>query len=194
MTLRKPRTPARRPISTGRSPERYSARTPPKPTGTRSSLWVYGKLYGAGIPTLAAQAGCRLDVAEAVVTTLDAITPTLAQWSAKLRARVEAGLVTFPSYFGAMLHLPHGRPHAAPNYAIQRTAREILVDAMLRWRDTQWGNGVLLPVHDELIAMVPEQDGPAATAALVACMQTEFHGVSIVAEADEPNRAWADAA
>jgi hypothetical protein len=105
---------------------------------------VYGKLYGAGIPTLAAQVGCGIDVAKAVVNTLDAITPTLAEWSAKLRARVQAGLVRFPVYSGATLHLPHGRPHAAPKYAIQRTAREILVDAMLRWRDTCWGDCVLL--------------------------------------------------
>jgi len=155
---------------------------------------VYGKLYGAGIPTLAAQVGCGIDVAEAVVNTLDAITPTLAEWSAKLRARVEAGLARFPIYSGATLHLPHERPHAAPNYAIQRTAREILVDAILRWRDTRWGHAVLLPVHDEIIAMVPEQDGPAATAALVDCMQTEFQGVPIVAEADEPSHSWTDAA
>ena len=100
----------------------------------------------------------------------------------------------FPIYSGATLHLPHGRPHAAPNYAIQRTAREILVDAMLRWQNTRWGDSVLLPVHDEIIAMVPEQDGPAATAALVACMQTQFQGVPIVADADEPSRVWADAA
>jgi len=155
---------------------------------------VYGKLYGAGIPTLAAQVGCGIDLAQAVVDTLDAITPTLAQWSAKLRDRVQNGLVRFPIYSGATLHLPHGRPHAAPNYAIQRTAREILVDAMLRWRDTRWGGCVLLPVHDEIIAMVPEAEGPAATAALVACMQTEFQGVPIVAEADEPSGCWADAA
>jgi DNA polymerase I-like protein with 3'-5' exonuclease and polymerase domains len=155
---------------------------------------VYGKLYGAGVPTLAAQVGCSIDVAAAVVNTLDAITPTLAEWSAKLRSRVEAGLVKFPIYSGATLHLPRERPHAAPNYAIQRTAREILVDAMLRWRDTPWGGAVLLPVHDEIIAMVPEQDGPAAIAALVACMQTQFRGVPIVAEADEPSYAWADAA
>lgn len=155
---------------------------------------VYGKLYGAGIPTLAAQVGCGTDVAEAVVSTLDAITPTLAEWSAKLRTRVQAGLVKFPVYSGATLHLPHGRPHAAPNYAIQRTAREILVDAMLRWRNTPWGDAVLLPVHDELIVQVPHQDGPAATAALVACMQSEFMGVPIVAEADEPSQYWTDAA
>jgi DNA polymerase I-like protein with 3'-5' exonuclease and polymerase domains len=155
---------------------------------------VYGKLYGAGVPTLAAQVGCGIDLAQAVVDTLDAITPTLVQWSAKLRDRVQAGLVKFSIYSGATLHLPHGRPHAAPNYAIQRTAREILVDAMLRWRDTPWGGCVLLPVHDEIIAMVPEHDGPAATTTLVECMQTEFRGVPIVAEADQPGQYWADAA
>jgi len=155
---------------------------------------VYGKLYGAGIPTLAAQVGCSIDLAQAVVTTLDAITPTLAAWSAKLRARVQTGLVKFPIYSGATLHLPDGRPHAAPNYAIQRTARELLVDAMLRWRHTPWGDCVLLPVHDEIIAMVPEHDGTAATAALVECMQTDFHGIPIVAEADQPSQYWTDAA
>lgn len=155
---------------------------------------VYGKLYGAGVPTLAAQVGCDLDLAQAVVSTLDAITPTLAQWSAKLRTRVQAGLVRFPIYSGATLHLPHGRPHAAPNYAIQRTARELLIDAMLRWRDTQWGRCVLLPVHDEIIVMVPEAEGAAAIAALVDCMQTELLGVPIVATADKPSYAWADAA
>jgi hypothetical protein len=49
-------------------------------------------------------------------------------------------------------------------------------------------------VHDELIVMIPEHDGPAATAALVTCMQTEILGVPIVAEADEPSHAWTDAA
>lgn len=155
---------------------------------------VYGKLYGAGVPTLAAQVGCGIERAQAVVDTLDAITPTLAEWSAKLRARVQAGLVKFPIYSGATLHLPRARPYAAPNYAIQRSAREILVDALLRWRQTRWGRCVLLPVHDEILAMVPEADGTAATAALVECMTTEFMGVPIVAEADEPSQVWADAA
>jgi hypothetical protein len=41
-------------------------------------------------------------------------------------------------------------------YALQRTAHELLVDALLRWRDTP-GVSVLLPVHDEIIAMVPER-------------------------------------
>lgn len=155
---------------------------------------VYGYLYGGGITTLAAEMGCAPDVAESMVTTLKSMMPTLAEWSDQLRRRAAAGNTRYPLYTGGTVYLPVRRPHAAGNYAVQRTARELLVEAMLRWRNTRWGGCVLLPVHDEIIAMVPEQDGPAATAALVACMQTEFRGVPIVAEADEPSGCWADAA
>lgn len=128
-----------------------------------------------------------------MVNTLDAMTPTLAAWSAQLRNQVKAGQTQFTTYTGAVAHLPREYPHKAPNYVIQRTARELLVDALLRWRDTPWGTSVLLPIHDEILAMVPEQDGTTATGALVDCMQTELLGIPIAVEADEPTRAWADA-
>lgn len=155
---------------------------------------VFGRLYGGGVPTLAKQVGCTDAVAQEMVTTLDAMTPTLAAWSAKLRNQVKAGRTRYDIYPGGVVHLPQDYPHKAPNYVIQRTARELLVDALLRWRDTPWGRSVLLPVHDEIIAMVPEDEGTAATACLLDCMQTELMGVPIVAEADAPSFAWADSA
>jgi hypothetical protein len=42
--------------------------------------------------------------------------------------------------------------------------------------------------------MVPETDAVAATRTLVECMQTEFPGVTILTEADEPAFAGAGAA
>jgi DNA polymerase I-like protein with 3'-5' exonuclease and polymerase domains len=51
----------------------------------------------------------------------------------------------------------------------------------------------VLPVHDEIVAMVPEAEAEEATAALVRCMATELYGVPIVAEADTPAHAWQDA-
>lgn len=155
---------------------------------------VYGYLYGGGITTLAAEMGCAPEVAEAMVTTLKSMMPTLAEWSDQLRRRAAGGDTRYPLHRGGAVYLPVLRPHAAANYAVQRTARELLVGTLVKWRDTRWGGCVLLPVHDEVIAMVPEQDGRAATAALVECMQTEFRGVPIVAEADEPSGCWADAA
>lgn len=153
---------------------------------------VFGRLYGGGIPTLAMQGGVSHDVAEAAVATLDALTPGLSQWSTAVRESVKAGRTQFPSYSGRIIHLPRDYPHKAPNYCIQGTARELLVDALVRWRETRWGSCVLLPVHDELDVFVPEDEAEQATTELVRCMETELHGVKIVADPSEPAFAWAD--
>jgi DNA polymerase I len=115
----------------------------------------------------------------------------LIAWSKRLRKAVEAGRTRFTTYSGRTISLP--TPHSSVNCAIQGTGWELLVDVLLRWRDTPWGSCFLLPVHDEIIVMVPEPDA-AATAALVECMRTTFQGVPIIAEADAPTHAWADAA
>ncbi|MHA6626902.1 DNA polymerase [Pseudonocardia sichuanensis] len=155
---------------------------------------VFGRLYGGGIPTLAAQAGVSHTVAEAAVATLDALTPQLAAWSASVREAVKRGQTQFASYSGRVIHLPRDYPHKAPNYCIQGTARELLIDALVRWRETRWGSAVLLPVHDELDVFVPEADADEATAELVRCMETELLGVRIVADPSTPAFAWADSA
>jgi DNA polymerase I-like protein with 3'-5' exonuclease and polymerase domains len=155
---------------------------------------VFGRLYGGGIPTLARQVSISETVAAAMVDTLDAMTPELAAWSRSLRDAVKAGHTQFPSYAGRVIHLPGQFPHKAPNYCIQGTARELLVDTLMRWRDTRWGSAVLLPVHDEIVLVIPEAEAGEATAALVAAMETELYGVHIQAEASEPSFAWQDAA
>lgn len=75
---------------------------------------------------------------------------------------------------------------------IQGTARELLIDALVRWADTPWGEATLLPVHDELVVMVPEDEAQAATTALTEVMTNELGGIAIAAEASEPTFAWAD--
>jgi DNA polymerase I-like protein with 3'-5' exonuclease and polymerase domains len=107
---------------------------------------------------------------------------------------VRSGATQMPTYAGRVIHLPREYPHKAPNYCIQGTARELLVDALLAWDQTRWGGGVVLPVHDEIVAMVPEQDADEATEALVRCMSRELYGIPIVAEASTPAFAWKDSA
>jgi DNA polymerase I-like protein with 3'-5' exonuclease and polymerase domains len=155
---------------------------------------VFQRIYGGSVPGLARQAGVSIDVAQAVVDALDALTPQLSAWSAAISAAARRGQTHFTSYAGRVIHLPRDRPHAAPNYAIQGSARELLVDALVRWRDTRWGGCVLLPVHDELDVFVPAEDADQATAELVRCMRTELFGVRIEAAPSVPSFAWADAA
>jgi DNA polymerase I-like protein with 3'-5' exonuclease and polymerase domains len=115
-------------------------------------------------------------------------------WADEVKRQVRAGATAMPTYAGRTIHLPREYPHKAPNYCIQGTARELLVDALLAWDQTRWGGGVVLPVHDEIVAMVPEQDAERATAELVRCMTRQLNGIDITAEASEPSLAWRDSA
>jgi DNA polymerase I-like protein with 3'-5' exonuclease and polymerase domains len=154
---------------------------------------VFGWAYGGGIPTLARQVGASETTMAAVVDTLAATAPEYVRWAQSVKDAVKAGHTQFPTYAGRVIHLPTRFPHKAPNFCIQGTARELLVDALIRWQDTRWATCVLLPVHDELLCVVPEADAAEAITALLNAMQTELHGVPITAEASQPSYAWRDA-
>jgi P4 family phage/plasmid primase-like protien len=158
----------------------------------RAKPMVFGRLYGAGVTGLARDNGVDEITAKRVIEAMDALTPGLTEWSRMTRGEIEAGRTQWQTYSGRIIHLPKDSPHAGPNYKIQGTARELLMDALLRWHGTGWGNAVILPVHDEVVAKVPAAEAEEATAALVQCMTSELYGVTIKAEASEPSFAWAD--
>lgn len=156
---------------------------------------VFGRIYGGGVSTLAAQMRVSVAIAQKLIDAIDTLWPTLSAWSKASTQAVERGLeTTFTTYSGRVVHLPKKAAHAAGNYKIQGTARELLVDALMRWRETKWGKAIMWPVHDELDVMVPIEDAEAATAELVRCMETELLGVRIVAEPSAPSPVWQDAA
>lgn len=155
---------------------------------------VFGWAYGGGIPSLARQLGVPESTMAAIVESLRAVAPTYVNWANELKRMVRAGATKMPTYAGRVIHLPRDTPHKAPNYCIQGTARELLVDALLAWDQTRWAGSTVLPVHDEIVAMVPEQDAQEATEALVRCMTRDLHGIRIVAEASTPSFAWRDSA
>lgn len=154
----------------------------------------FGWLYGGRAPTLAKQMGVSIHVAQQLIDTLNHLLPGVTAWSENVKAGLEFGHTTYTAYSGRVIHLPVNAPHAAPNYEIQGTARELLVDALVRWHSTRWGNSIMFPVHDEVVAMVPENEAEEATAELVRCMETTLYGVPIVADPSEPAFAWQDAA
>lgn len=156
---------------------------------------VFGRIYGGGVSTLAAQMRVSIAIAQKLIDVIDTLWPTLSAWSKQSTSAVERGLeTTFTTYSGRIVHLPRNKAHAAGNYKIQGTAREILVDALMRWRDTKWGKAIMWPVHDELDVMVPIAEAETATAELVRCMETELYGVRIIADPSEPSPVWQDAA
>jgi P4 family phage/plasmid primase-like protien len=155
---------------------------------------VFGWAYGGGIESLARQLGVSAEVMQAIVDALRLIAPDYVAWADEVKRAVRGGATQMPTYAGRVIHLPREFPHKAPNYCIQGTARELLVDALIDWDNTQWGGGVILPVHDEIVAVVPENEAAEATAALEQCMSRELYGIPIKAEASEPSFAWRDSA
>lgn len=157
---------------------------------------VFGRIYGGGLATLAAQMGVPEWVAQKLIDAIDALWPRLAQWSRDITNAVKAGLLTtWTTHSGRVIHLPVDKAYAAPNYIIQGTARELLMDALLLWRETRWGTAVMWPVHDEIDAHVPAAEAEEATAELVRCMETTLpSGVRIIAEPSKPSPYWQDAA
>lgn len=154
---------------------------------------VFGRLYGSGLGGLIkSDPPVSEGVARSIIDAMDLMTPGLSTWSREVADGIELGRTQFQAYSGRTIYMPTDRGYAGPNYAIQGTARELLIDALMRWSKTRWGNAVLLPVHDELVVHVPEDEAEAATAALVECMATSLYGVDIIAEPSEPTYAWAD--
>jgi DNA polymerase I-like protein with 3'-5' exonuclease and polymerase domains len=186
-------------VDANRDPHWEMARLAFGPNATKADRYavkrgVFGRIYGGGVAAIARGVGVEDHVAQAIIDALDASFPTLAQWSRMVRDSVQAGRTQFRTYSGRVVYLDQELPHKAPNYLIQGTARELLIDALVRWSATRWGEAVLLPVHDELVVVVPEAEALEAQAALVECMTSDLFGVPIVAEADAPTFSWQDSA
>lgn len=153
---------------------------------------VFCHMYGGGVTTMAEQMRTSKARARQVKGALEALTPTYQAWSRDLVNRCKAGQNAFRSYSGRLIWIPRFEERKAPNYAVQGSCRELLVDAVVdRWRFTPWGRCTILPVHDELLAWVPAEDADAATRALVACMETTLvgpagHSIRIKGDPDDP--------
>jgi P4 family phage/plasmid primase-like protien len=157
---------------------------------------IFSKMFGGGPDTGAKQVGVPVAAGRAVHRAFEQIAPGYAAWDQEMRAYAKAGNRAWQAYSGRVIWLPRGRFHAAGNYCIQGTARELLVDGVLRWKQTRWGHYPLLPIHDEILTWVPLAEAEEALATLMDCMRNqrfyETYGVPIEAKGEGPFHAWPD--
>lgn len=155
----------------------------------------FQKMYGGAPKGCAAAVGIPLSVAQQVFGAFDQLAPGYGLWDAWMRHQVRRGVASFTTYSGREIYFGNKGEHAAGNAAIQGTAREFLLDAVLKWRRGKWRDCLIVPIHDEVVVFdVPEDEAAEATAFLVECMEIpDFGGVRIKAEANEPSPFWMDA-
>jgi DNA polymerase I-like protein with 3'-5' exonuclease and polymerase domains len=180
----------------------------------------FTRLFGGGPETAADQVGCPVRDMEEMFEAFDANAPVFTDWDKWMRKCYKEGSrvwrdyatgenlsqsidgsnrMVYQCYSGRNVYIRNGA-HAAGNGAIQGTARELLVDGVLRWRKTRWGHYALLPIlpiHDQILGWVPAAEASEASAELARCMETTVLSspgfeVRIGAEVDEPFAFWPD--
>lgn len=154
----------------------------------------FQKMYGGTPKGCAASVGIPVTLARNVSDAFDALAPQYALWDLQMREWARAGAKSYETYSGREIYLAGKGEHAVGNAAIQGTAREFLVDGVLKWREGPWKDCLIVPIHDEVVVFdVPEKEADDATAFLVQCLESELAGVKIKAEANPPSPFWMDA-
>lgn len=113
----------------------------------------------------------------------------IAQLELKRLCYGKLGKVVTP--FGRTLLVDAVKPYTVVNYLVQSSAADIMKDALIRvMGDPELEPGILLPVHDELIAQawIPEAESYAKRLAEV--MTTSFQGVPITASGEVYGKSW----
>lgn len=144
-------------------------------------------VYGGGPKALATQARIPLEIAANVVYGMRDAYPAIEALKAYLGMEKEAIRTISNRRLPVTRNKKTGdlRGYANLNYAVQSAARELLVDAWLRFEDEFGHDGVVwYPIHDELVLQIPEDaDVESVLKDAERAMTLDFMGVPIAAEA-----------
>ncbi|ALN14341.1 DNA polymerase [Acidipropionibacterium acidipropionici] len=166
------------------------------PRRSEAKIVTHGTSYGMGAVRLAQDLGCTPDEAARHLAALDAAYPKLAAYKSAVRARGQYQILTSP--FGRRLRVDPGMEWTqAPAFAGQGTARDLLMEGVLRLPD--WMVGCIrATIHDEIILSVPEDRAEEARAELMRAFQFAYRGrpgdipVPVIADLCDVGRDWAD--
>nr|WP_238362229.1 DNA polymerase [Actinopolymorpha pittospori] len=150
----------------------------------------FGKVYGGGATTIARQTGADIEAVRRAITAYDDTFPGIKKYSRRLINRAEYGRKEVVTPSGRHLPLDRDRLYAATNYVVQSTARDLLAQAIVDAHDAGLGDGLLLPVHDELIAQAPADSAEEYVRELGRVMGSVFHGVQIASDPEVYGPSW----
>ncbi|WP_239394216.1 DNA polymerase [Frankia sp. CiP3] len=147
---------------------------------------TFGTIYGGGTGALMNATGATQQVAADVVNRWRAAYPGVAAYS-----RHMATVPVVVTGSGRRIPADPDRPYANANYAIQSTARDLLVAAVYELA-THHGlhDALWLFVHDEVILHVPTTRAEDVRRLLETTMTTTFRGIPITADAEILGTHW----
>lgn len=163
----------------------------------RAKASGHGWNYGLSVNGLVNQ-GIERSLAERFDAGMNESYPDLCSWRSEVRARGESGEL-LDNGFGRLMRVDPRRAYTqAPALMGQGTARDILVEGLLRLPDEYipWMRGV---VHDEVIFNVPEARVEECVATVTEALTFDLgeatggklHSVPITTGASRPGHDWA---
>lgn len=149
----------------------------------------FAYVYGSGPANIAETCGITFMEAKKVIQGFERTYPGVKRLSENLQKEAkQRGYITTPS--GRRLYVDKDRAYSALNYMIQSTSRDITAAALLRLSEAGFTKYLRLPIHDEVLACVPEEHAEWGAKKIASIMQTTFMGVVIEADADVLGASW----
>jgi DNA polymerase I len=157
----------------------------------------FAKIYGAGPEKIAWTAGVSVDEAKAFLEQYDASFPGVRAFQTQV---AEVAVERKQQYGKAFVHTPLGRmevskedrDYALVNSLIQGTAADVFKEALVRLDEAGCGDFMLLPIHDEVIFDIPENDVDEVKDLIVRAMADDKWSVPITVGVDGPMRRWGE--
>lgn len=146
----------------------------PRRQVTKSSM--YAKVYMAGIAKFAATAGITEGEARHFMATLDSTFPGMRRFAQRViadgqRAMSSEGQAVVRTLLGRRVVVDRaGKEYKLVNGLIQGTAADILKQVICELDDAGVGKYIIMPIHDELIFDVPNDELEEVTDVVVSVM------------------------
>lgn len=150
----------------------------------------FGKVYGGGAATLSRQTGAPIEQVREAIAAYDKTFPGIKRYGRRLQERAQYGKREVVTPSGRHLPLDRDRLYSATNYVVQSTARDLLAQALVDLFDKGFGDYLLLPVHDEIVAQAPSESAADIVAEIGRTMESTFYGVHIASDTEVLGPSW----
>ena len=148
----------------------------------------FAYVYGSGAGNIAKTCDISVKKAREVIEGFEKTYPGVKRLSDRLQNEAKKGFIVTPS--GRVIPVDSERPYAALNYMIQSTSRDITASALLRLDEEGFGPYLRLPIHDEVVAEIPEAHAEWGAARIAEIMATDFGGVHIGSDHEVYGESW----
>jgi DNA polymerase-1 len=139
----------------------------------------FGTVYGGGPATIARQTGANIDDVAAAQRKYHRVYPEIKRAASRWQREAFSNSMVTTTVTGRRLPLDRDRTYAVVNYQVQSAARDCLGQSLLEMESAGLLPYLRLPIHDEVVASVPEREAKELAREFERCMTFDLYGVPI---------------